>query len=147
MQRKAVLSEQAMQLLERNIPELAGGAFQRAYQLALSSDGKVLEAVNGQLVETSADGTQRVVKKLSLKPAIAQDGIELHIQGAAVLAQTAHGRAYHLICRGVADIHVVAVSAGRENQPALMGHEQSPRQRDFGRRGFNASCRNVLPSA
>lgn len=65
MQRKAVLSEQAMQLLELNIPELAGGAFQRAYQLALSSDGKVLEAVNGQLVETSADGTQRVVKKLS----------------------------------------------------------------------------------
>lgn len=65
MQRKAVLSEQAMQLLERNIPELAGGAFQRAYQLALSSDGKVLEAVNGKLVETSADGTQRVIKKLS----------------------------------------------------------------------------------
>lgn len=65
MQRKAVLSEQAMQLLERNIPELAGGAFQRAYQLALSSDGKVLKAVNGQLVETSADGTQRVIKKLS----------------------------------------------------------------------------------
>lgn len=64
MRRKTVLSEQAMLCLERNIPELAGSAFQRAYQLALSSEGKVLEAVKGQLVETSADGSQRVVKKL-----------------------------------------------------------------------------------
>ena len=64
MPRKTVLSEQAMQRLERNIPELAGGAFLRAYQLALSLEGKVLEAVNGQLVETSADGTQRFVKEL-----------------------------------------------------------------------------------
>lgn len=61
---KSVLSEEAMQCLERSIPELAERAFQRAYQLALSSEGKVLEAVNGKLVETYADGSQRVIKNL-----------------------------------------------------------------------------------
>lgn len=64
MGRKNALSEQAMQRMERGIPELASGAFKRAYQHALSSGGKVVEAVGGQLVETSADGTQRVLKAL-----------------------------------------------------------------------------------
>lgn len=59
-----MLSEEAMQCLERCIPELAGSAFRRAYQLALRSEGKVLEAVNGKLVETYADGSQRVIKNL-----------------------------------------------------------------------------------
>jgi len=64
MGRKVALSEQAMLRMERGIPELAGGAFKRAYQHALSSGGKVVEAVGGRLVETSADGTRRVLKTL-----------------------------------------------------------------------------------
>lgn len=64
MGRKGVLNEQAMQRMERAIPELAGSAFKRAYQHALSSGGKVVEVVGGQLVETSADGSQRVLKTL-----------------------------------------------------------------------------------
>lgn len=64
MSSKPPLSEQAMQRLEKSIPELAGGAFKHAYQHALSSSGKVVEAVDGKLVETSADGTQRVIKTL-----------------------------------------------------------------------------------
>lgn len=73
MGRKVTLSEQAMQRMERGIPELAGGAFKRAYQHALSSGGKVVEAVGGQLVETSADGTQRVLKALP-KPTVVVPG-------------------------------------------------------------------------
>ncbi len=73
MGRKVTLSEQAMQCMERGIPELAGGAFKRAYQHALSSGGKVVEAVGGQLVETSADGTQRVLKTLP-KPTLVTPG-------------------------------------------------------------------------
>ena len=61
---KTPLSEELMQCLERCIPELASAAFRRAYQLALTSEGKVLEAVNGKLVETYADGSQRVIKNL-----------------------------------------------------------------------------------
>lgn len=64
MRRKPVLNEQAMQRMERGIPELAGDAFKHAYQHALSSGGTVMEVVNGKLVETSADGSQRVLKTL-----------------------------------------------------------------------------------
>lgn len=64
MVKKAVLSEQAMQRLEQTIPESAGPAFKRAYQHALSSGGKVLVAAGGKLVETSADGQERVIKSL-----------------------------------------------------------------------------------
>lgn len=71
MGKKPVLSEQAMQRMERGIPELAGGAFKRAYQHALSSSGKVVEAAGGNLVETSADGTQRVLKTLP-KPTLVE---------------------------------------------------------------------------
>lgn len=58
------LSEQAMQSLEVQIPLLAGSAFQLAYYQALSHSGKVLEAVNGQLVETLANGEARVIRPL-----------------------------------------------------------------------------------
>ena len=65
MGRKMVLSEQAMQRVEQGIPEMAGSAFKRAYLHALSSSGKVVEAVDGKLVETSVDGTRRVLKVLA----------------------------------------------------------------------------------
>lgn len=64
MGRKPILSEQAMQRLERSIPESAGAAFKRAFQHALSSGGKLVVAEGGNLVETSADGTHRIIKSL-----------------------------------------------------------------------------------
>ena len=64
MSAKFQLSEQAMQSLEVQIPLLAGPAFQRAYYQALTQSGKVLEAINGQLVATLADGDARVIRLL-----------------------------------------------------------------------------------
>ena len=56
------LTEESMKNLEAGIPRLAEGAFQRAYYQALTSSGMVLRAVNGQLVETHADGTETVIR-------------------------------------------------------------------------------------
>ena len=64
MTQKIKLSEQSMQAMEANIPELASAALKRAYYQALTHSGKVLEAVNGNLVETSADGTTRFIRQL-----------------------------------------------------------------------------------
>jgi hypothetical protein len=70
------LDETAMQALEAHIPELAETAVRRAYYQALSTDGKVIEAVNGRLVETSADGQQRVIRTLKA-PLPVQPGLRL----------------------------------------------------------------------
>lgn len=56
MKPSAKLSEKTMLAMASHIPELAGNAVKRAYYQALTSSGKVVEAVNGQLVETSSDG-------------------------------------------------------------------------------------------
>lgn len=71
MRQKNVLSEQAMQRLESNIPELAGQAVKRAYFEALTTSGRVIEAVNGKLVETTVEGQQRVIRSLAKPVSIA----------------------------------------------------------------------------
>ena len=71
MGQKTVLSEQAMQRLENNIPELAGQAVKRAYFEALTTSGRVIEAVNGKLVETTVEGQQRVIRNLTQPVSIA----------------------------------------------------------------------------
>lgn len=58
------MTEETMLALEVNIPKLARGAFERAYFDALTQSGKVMRAVNGQLVETHADGTERVLRAI-----------------------------------------------------------------------------------
>lgn len=58
------MTEETMLALEVNIPKLARGAFERAYFDALTQSGKVIRAVNGQLVETHADGTERVLRAI-----------------------------------------------------------------------------------
>lgn len=58
------LDEQSMSNLEQRIPELAEGAVKQAYCKTLASGRRVVEAINGQLVESSADGTSRVIKPL-----------------------------------------------------------------------------------
>lgn len=70
MKRCVKLSEQSMQLMEARIPELAGNAVRRAYYQALTTSGKVIEAVNGKLVGTSADGGQRVIRSLPAPMAV-----------------------------------------------------------------------------
>jgi hypothetical protein len=59
------ISEESMQHMEAQIPELAGTAVKRAYWQALTTTGKVLEARNGQLVETTSDGAVRVVRSIA----------------------------------------------------------------------------------
>lgn len=58
------LTEEVMSVLEAGIPKLAQGAFQRAQYQALTHTGKVVRAVNGQLVETFADGTETVMRTI-----------------------------------------------------------------------------------
>lgn len=58
------LDEKSMSNLERRIPELAEGAIKQAYCKTLASGRRVIEAINGQLVESSPDGTTRVLKSL-----------------------------------------------------------------------------------
>lgn len=58
------LTEEVMSVLEAGIPKLAQGAFQRAQYQALMHTGKVVRAVNGQLVETFADGTETVMRTI-----------------------------------------------------------------------------------
>ena len=59
------LSEESMQHMEAQIPELAGSAVKRAYFQALTTTGKVVEARNGQLVETNAEGTVRILRSIA----------------------------------------------------------------------------------
>lgn len=71
MRGKAVLNEKAMQAMEARIPVLAECAVRKAYYQALTTHGKVLEAIDGRLVETSADGGQRVIRCLAAPVAVA----------------------------------------------------------------------------
>ena len=59
------MSEESMQRMEAQIPELAGTAVKRAYWHALTTSGKVLEARNGQLVETTAEGSVRIMRSIA----------------------------------------------------------------------------------
>ena len=64
------MSEESMQHMEAQIPELAGTAVKRAYWQALTMTGKVLEARNGQLIETTAEGAVRVVRSIAKPMAV-----------------------------------------------------------------------------
>lgn len=64
------MSEESMQRMEAQIPELAGTAVRRAYWQALTTTGKVLEAHNGQLVETTAEGSVRVMRSIAKPVAV-----------------------------------------------------------------------------
>ena len=59
------MSEESMQRMEARIPELAGSAFKLAYWQALTISGKVMEARNGELVETTAEGGVRVIRNIA----------------------------------------------------------------------------------
>jgi hypothetical protein len=59
------LDEKAMSYLEKRIPELAEGAVKQAYCKTLTSGRRVVEAINGKLVESRSDGSSRVLKTLT----------------------------------------------------------------------------------
>ena len=60
------LSEEAIDFLEDQIPELAGIAIRQAYWNALASGFNVLVSKNGALVEVHPDGTEKIIKELPL---------------------------------------------------------------------------------
>ena len=60
-----------MQRMEALIPKLAHIAVLRAGRQALAASGKVVEARNGQLIESYADGTVRVIRTISKPLAVA----------------------------------------------------------------------------
>lgn len=59
-----LLDEKSMSFQEAGIPELAEGAIKQAYYQTLAAGCTVLEAVNGQLIESSPDGSTRVLRSL-----------------------------------------------------------------------------------
>jgi hypothetical protein len=65
------LDEQDMSYLEGRIPELAEGAIKQAYCKTLIAGGRVVEAVNGQLVESHPDGSSKVLKNLEAPTRVA----------------------------------------------------------------------------
>jgi hypothetical protein len=62
------LDEDSLQAEDARLPDLAARAGHAAYLRALKAFGQVIEAVDGQLVETSSDGSRRVIR--ALKPAM-----------------------------------------------------------------------------
>jgi hypothetical protein len=56
------LDENAMSYLEKRIPELAEGAVKQAYCKTLTSGRRVVEAVNGNLVESHPNGSFKVIR-------------------------------------------------------------------------------------
>ena len=60
-----------MQRMEARIPKLAHIAVQRARRQALATSGKVVEARNGQLIESYADGTVRLIRTIAKPVAVA----------------------------------------------------------------------------
>ena len=58
------MDEKTIDFLEKHIPEMAEAAVTEAYWAALASGHKVLEIVGNNLVETSPDGTKKVIESL-----------------------------------------------------------------------------------
>jgi hypothetical protein len=63
-ERIGAVSESDMQQFDDQIPEFAQRALRTAREQALAAGATVLEAINGELVETSPDGSRRFIKSL-----------------------------------------------------------------------------------
>ena len=59
------LSEASLQRLEASIPDLASGAVKQAYAQALTLHGRVIEAINGQLIEITAEGQTTFLRAIA----------------------------------------------------------------------------------
>jgi len=58
----SVINDDELNNLEKYIPKLADGAFQKAYLDTLSHGGSVLLVENGKLIKVLADGSKEVIK-------------------------------------------------------------------------------------
>ena len=65
------MNEESMQRMEAFIPTLARIDVQRARWHELAISGKVVEARDGQLIESYADGTVRVIRAIAKPIAVA----------------------------------------------------------------------------
>ena len=74
------LDENAMSYLEKRIPELAEGAVKQAYCKTLTSGRRVVEAINGNLVVSSPDGTSKVLKTLTAPTAVVPGQRRVRVQ-------------------------------------------------------------------
>lgn len=59
-----ILEEKVLDFLEEQIPEIAQAAVTKAYWQSLAIGHKVLEVENNCLIETSPDGTKRIIEEL-----------------------------------------------------------------------------------
>lgn len=59
------LSENDMRVKEERIPFLAEDAVNKARNKALKAGRKVVEAVDGELIESYPDGSHKVLKRLA----------------------------------------------------------------------------------
>ena len=59
------LNERTMSAQEKRIPQLAEDAVKQARSKALKAGRKVVEAVDGKLIETYPDGSHKVLKRLT----------------------------------------------------------------------------------
>lgn len=75
MKAKRVLSDDLVSRLEDKIPVMAEGAINTAYINALAAGRIVMEVVNGMLVETTADGKQKVIRVAKPKHKVTQGGV------------------------------------------------------------------------
>ena len=78
----SAMNEESMQRMEALIPTLAHIAVQRARWQALAISGTVVEARNGQLIESYADGTVRVIRAIA-KPMVVAMGTKRFRAGRA----------------------------------------------------------------
>jgi len=65
------MSEEFMQRMEAFIPVLAHITVQRARWRALAISGKVVEARDGQLIQTAANGAVQVIRTIAKPIAVA----------------------------------------------------------------------------
>ena len=70
MQSPFPMSEISMQRLEATLPELESQALRQAYLQALTTSGKVVEARNGQLIETTVEGSVHVIRAIAKPTAV-----------------------------------------------------------------------------
>ena len=72
-----VLSDEAVDYLEQQIPELAAIATRQAYWQTLASGDSVFVAENGQIVEVKPDGTRTFIKAVDKPKEIKQKHFQI----------------------------------------------------------------------
>ncbi|MCQ4346963.1 hypothetical protein [Geopseudomonas guangdongensis] len=75
MQAKNALSDELVTRMEDRIPVMAEGAVNSAYINALAAGRSVVEVMGGLLVETTADGSHKVIRPAKPKHKVSLGGV------------------------------------------------------------------------